>query len=156
MPVYLHSLGLKNYRGIGPDWELMPDFKDFNFFVGANNTGKSTVLINDTKKRICEEFSDGRGVAWVTAGREIENYFDFQELHDVIQVVHSKSYSGPANSGGQFDRALDFKKTTAQEIDTADKVKVAKALTKADPNLGVLDLQDRLTELVTMIRNANV
>jgi recombinational DNA repair ATPase RecF len=44
MPVYLPSLGLRNYRGIGPDWVMMSDFKEFNFFVGANNAGKSTVL----------------------------------------------------------------------------------------------------------------
>ena len=44
MAIYLKALGLQNYRGIGPEWVLMHNFKDFNFFIGANNSGKSTVL----------------------------------------------------------------------------------------------------------------
>ena len=44
MPIYLNALSLKNYRGIGDIPQLMPSFKSFNFFIGANNAGKSTVL----------------------------------------------------------------------------------------------------------------
>jgi hypothetical protein len=29
MPVYLPSLGLRNYRGIGPEWVLMSEFREF-------------------------------------------------------------------------------------------------------------------------------
>jgi predicted ATPase len=42
MPVYLQALALQNYRGIGPIQKL-PEFRDFNFFIGANNAGKSTI-----------------------------------------------------------------------------------------------------------------
>jgi recombinational DNA repair ATPase RecF len=44
MPVFLQALALRNYRGIGNDWVEMPKFKTFNFFIGPNNSGKSTVL----------------------------------------------------------------------------------------------------------------
>lgn len=44
MPVFLNALALQNYRGIGPNWAVMPRFKSFNFFIGPNNAGKSTVL----------------------------------------------------------------------------------------------------------------
>jgi predicted ATP-dependent endonuclease of OLD family len=44
MPVFLKALALRNYRGIGDILQKMPDFKTFNFFIGANNSGKSTVL----------------------------------------------------------------------------------------------------------------
>lgn len=44
MTNFLEGLGLRGYRGIGPEWVRMPCFKRFNFFIGANNTGKSTVL----------------------------------------------------------------------------------------------------------------
>lgn len=44
MVAMLRSLGLRNYRGIGPAWQLMPRFERFNFFIGANNAGKSAVL----------------------------------------------------------------------------------------------------------------
>lgn len=44
MAVFLKSLEIRNYRGIGGVAQKMPVFKDFNFFIGANNAGKSTVL----------------------------------------------------------------------------------------------------------------
>ncbi len=44
MPVYLNALALRNYRGIGDGVQKMYGFKALNFFIGANNAGKSTVL----------------------------------------------------------------------------------------------------------------
>jgi hypothetical protein len=44
MPNYLHGLSLQFYRGIGSETQKLSPFKDFNFFIGANNAGKSTVL----------------------------------------------------------------------------------------------------------------
>ena len=40
MPIYLHGLALQFYRGIGPDLQKLAPFKDFNFFIGANNSGQ--------------------------------------------------------------------------------------------------------------------
>lgn len=42
--VFLHGVALANYRGIGPELELISGFRRFNFFIGPNNAGKSTVL----------------------------------------------------------------------------------------------------------------
>jgi hypothetical protein len=44
MAIYIHGLGLRGYRGIGPEWQFMRGFCKFNFFIGANNSGKSTIL----------------------------------------------------------------------------------------------------------------
>ena len=44
MPVFLEALAIQFFRGIGPDTQKLGPFKSFNFFVGANNSGKSTVL----------------------------------------------------------------------------------------------------------------
>lgn len=44
MPIYLNGLGLRNFRGIGPEVQKLFPFKEFNFFIGANNAGKSTIL----------------------------------------------------------------------------------------------------------------
>src|ERR1700722_4289305 len=41
--VYLQGLELTNYRGIG-ETQTMAPFAPFNFFIGANNAGKSAVL----------------------------------------------------------------------------------------------------------------
>jgi predicted ATPase len=42
--IHLNGLALKNFRGIGPEWVIMSGFAKFNFFIGPNNAGKSTVL----------------------------------------------------------------------------------------------------------------
>ena len=44
MTIHLNGLALKNFRGIGPEWVIMSGFSKFNFFIGPNNVGKSTVL----------------------------------------------------------------------------------------------------------------
>lgn len=44
LPIYLEALQLQFFRGIGPEVQKLGPFKGFNFFVGANNSGKSTVL----------------------------------------------------------------------------------------------------------------
>ncbi len=44
MELPLRGLALKNFRGIGPEWAIMSGFSKFNFFIGPNNSGKSTVL----------------------------------------------------------------------------------------------------------------
>ncbi|WP_080559342.1 AAA family ATPase [Variovorax paradoxus] len=42
--IFLHGIALANYRGIGSDIVRIGPFQRFNFFVGPNNSGKSTVL----------------------------------------------------------------------------------------------------------------
>ena len=44
MPIYLNALSLQFYRGIGPDTQAIGPFSEMNLFIGANNSGKSTVL----------------------------------------------------------------------------------------------------------------
>jgi AAA15 family ATPase/GTPase len=44
MPIYLHAFALQYYRGIGPNIQRLSPFREFNFFIGANNAGKSTIL----------------------------------------------------------------------------------------------------------------
>jgi hypothetical protein len=41
MPIFLEGISLAFFRGIGPEVQYLGPFKDFNFFVGANNAGKS-------------------------------------------------------------------------------------------------------------------
>ncbi|MGD9543309.1 MAG: ATP-dependent endonuclease [Methylocystis sp.] len=53
MGVFLHGLKLQFYRGIGDQIQTMHPFKRFNFFIGSNNSGKSTVL-NFISKHLSE------------------------------------------------------------------------------------------------------
>lgn len=115
--------------------------------------------INATKQRLIAEFRSKPGVAWLTKGREIENYID----HTILQAAVKESYPqlyGSAEAGGPFDHALRFRRargakggnTVQTEI---DKVRVARLVCQHEPNLQVLDLKTRVNELVKMIRDAN-
>lgn len=44
MSVYLHGLAVKNFRGIDDEWQEVLGLTQFNFFIGPNNAGKSTIL----------------------------------------------------------------------------------------------------------------
>lgn len=41
---FLHGLALSGYRGIGSEFQRLGPFQEINFFIGPNNSGKSTVL----------------------------------------------------------------------------------------------------------------
>lgn len=42
--VFLHGIALANFRGIAEEVVRVEPFQRFNFFIGPNNSGKSTVL----------------------------------------------------------------------------------------------------------------
>ena len=119
--------------------------------------------INSTKKRVAKEFERGGGVAWITGGREIENYVDYQKLHDTLRELYPDLYGGPI-SADQYSHALHFspseeaagrRKAGASNVTDVDKVAVAKAITKLPADLSVLDLESRVQSVVDMIRKAN-
>lgn len=51
MPIYLEGIAVQFYRGIGPETQYIAPFTAMNFFVGANNAGKS-VILNVIKERL--------------------------------------------------------------------------------------------------------
>lgn len=121
--------------------------------------------INATKKRLIDEFSKYGGISWVTAGREIENYVPHSDLQAAVAEAYKTSYV-KASKGGQFDHALYFRRTKTKGGDgsetaveflekSVDKVKVAHTVCTNGANLDVLDLRERVAELVVMIREAN-
>lgn len=59
MAVFLEALALQSYRGIGTEMQKMTGFQDFNFFIGANNAGKSSVLTFLSRHLVPERNPDG-------------------------------------------------------------------------------------------------
>jgi hypothetical protein len=137
-------------------------------FISLKSLNRNTAIIidsdkshrgdrlNNTKKRIISEFSAGSGVVWVTKGREIENYIEPSTIRACISEVHPRSYKAPANDGGQYDRVLEFSRSVRGAVQTADKVKVARAVAGKAPNLNVLDLRMNVIRIVELIRQANM
>lgn len=121
--------------------------------------------INPTKKRLVDEFAKHDGIAWITKGREVENYIEYGLLQEAVKAVHSGTYLAPV-SGEQFDHALYFRRkakkgeagmvATKSAETNVDKVKVARHVVNSGRvTLNPLDLKKRIGEIVAMIERAN-
>ena len=110
--------------------------------------------INATKARIKDEFDEGPGFAWITQGREIENYIRPEILEKAVVQVHP-TVTGLLNKG-DYDNMLTSDNVKGAKTNfTVDKVKVAKEVTKNLADLDVLDLKSMVKKLVQFIRDAN-
>jgi hypothetical protein len=69
-------------------------------------------------QRIVKEVSEGSGVVWVTAGREIENYVDGDELQSALKTLHPRLYK-KADKTGQYDHAFFFSR---EDLKNADRL----------------------------------
>ncbi|WP_439402676.1 ATP-dependent nuclease [Bradyrhizobium sp. DASA03068] len=116
--------------------------------------------INATKSRIIAEFEKGGGKAWLTRGREIENYIPFERLHEALKTLYAAKYHSPF-SASPYAHALHYwpKATNARKsrkLETgADKVRIAKLLTSEPMELSQLDLKKQVADLVGRIHAAN-
>jgi predicted ATPase len=121
----------------------------------------SRAHINDTKKRLRDEFQKDSGVCWITKGREIENYIDKEQLDGALKDLYT-SYDGPA-SRGDYEHNFYFMrypprakgKAKRETYKGADKVSVARKICESKANLDVLDLRVRIQEVVDMIKKSN-
>lgn len=109
--------------------------------------------INATKLRILKELgTDGSGLGWVTAGREIENYVSEPLMTEALRQCYPSF--GKRHAKKQFDHVLPFKDKNGKLIKDVDKVRVARAVCAKEADLDVMDLRDRIESLVEMIRKA--
>jgi hypothetical protein len=108
--------------------------------------------INETKQRIQAEFENGSGLAWITDGREIENYLDRNILEKTIREIYPAVTSIIYRT--KFDDPLHGENRTKKREDI-DKVKLAHKVVRNPANLGILDLQSKCQNLVDFIKNAN-
>jgi hypothetical protein len=103
------------------------------------DSDKSSVRerINETKKRICEEFNrdDMPGFAWITGCRTIENYVPLEVLNAAaVAAVHTRSnHQPPLNQWADpldLTSATSSRKSGQTETSTQrgrpDKVKIAR------------------------------
>lgn len=116
--------------------------------------------INETKRRIVDEFEKGGGKAWITKGREIENYVPFGILQDAVKRAYHARYHS-AGDADRYAHALQFWPMASNGIKArkmearVDKVRIAKIATSMDLDLNILDLKRNISDLVERIRQAN-
>jgi len=107
--------------------------------------------VNETKQRVVRELGDE--FAWVTSGREIENYISPSVLETALKAEYPKF--DHVIGTGRFDHRLHFvEKPSGKEIRKADKVKVARRVASQPVDLTQLDLGKRVASLVEFIRRA--
>lgn len=109
--------------------------------------------LNDTKARIKEEFEKGDGFAWVTEGREIENYVDPAILEGAVKLVYKDAVR--LRSVGQYDQCLAFIRTDGTCEQRPDKVKISHEVSNSSANLDVLNLRTMVAGLVEFVRRCN-
>lgn len=110
--------------------------------------------INSTKQRLKNEFNSGPGFAWITSGREVENYLDFDKLEESIKAVHPTAANIVAKN--EWSNLLIYKKKHTAEEKTANKVKVARHYIENNlANFKSLYLEQRIKQLVEFIKTAN-
>lgn len=109
--------------------------------------------INKTKQRLRQEFDGGPGFAWITEGREIENYILPETLLESIKQVHPKAKS--LFKAGRYEHNYYYQTEEGSVETRIDKVKVAVEVTKSSPNFDVYDLKPMARKLIRFIREAN-
>ncbi|MCO4756180.1 MAG: ATP-binding protein [Bacteriovoracaceae bacterium] len=135
-------------------------------FLSVRNLNRNTVImfdsdksspnahLNKTKKRLKSEFNTGKGFAWVTKGREVENYLDNGQVEKSVLAVHTSAKS--IIGKGQWSNLLKYEKKRTGETITGSKVKVARHYVRNySPDLSIMDLNERITELCSFIKSVN-
>lgn len=136
--------------------------------VDSDKSSKNDEL-KPAVKRITQELDEegSESLAWITFGREIENYINYELLQNAIEFVHPKLYGSAAGEGGIFEHAFYFNRVAKDDTEpvykATDKVKVAhKVCRMLDENPTdhedvevVADLNVKIALLVEMIKTAN-
>ena len=139
-----------------PDVEDFISLRRLNRYMAVvidSDRRNSTARINDTKRRVRDELHAGPGFAWVTKGREIENYVEDNILLQAVASVERRAIKlGRTN---EYSKPLTCVDARGKELQPPDKIKVARAVTSMAAHLDVLDLRKQITRLARFIQDAN-
>ncbi len=154
----LSHLSTDEAEDANEDIEALIDVKKLNrhlaFVIDSDKTTAQDP-INATKTRIKQTLENNqhgvnKDLCWITAGREIENYVDSNIVLDALKSTYPSTFKDrPAPA--DFVHPLYFTRTDGQLFKKADKVKIARYICTKDANLDILDLREKITELVERI-----
>lgn len=152
-------------RHLSADDEALEEFirlrqlnRNFAMVLDSDKAGPREKL-KPAAERLKTEIATGGGIAWITKGREIENYVRPELLQAALKKLHPRLYKRP-HGVGQYDHAFYFERKDARGPEavictTGDKVGAASLVCEHAAELDILDLKARVRELVAMIRAAN-
>lgn len=106
--------------------------------------------LNDTKKRIIQEFNKLDMFCWVTKGKEIENYIP----KEAVELMFGKEIKEDCEKYGLFPDYISsyYKNFSNRKVPFANSIK--DYITKEN-SLSVLDLKTQITKLYKSIREWN-
>ncbi len=135
-------------------------------FVSVRKLNRNTIIMFDsdksesgapisaTKQRLQEEFDQVPGFAWVTEGREVENYLDMDQVEEAVLKVHPSAEKLIRKD--KWSNLLEYEKKGTREKKTANKVKVAQYYTDHNSaDYSILDLDKRIDNLIKFILTSN-
>ena len=142
-----------------------PDSPEINDFISLRRLNRRGVMIIDsdrdkshkpvnlTKRRLQREFDSGPGHAWITDGREIENYLNPVQITTAINNIHPKA--NQIFTEGKYSNLLSIQ-TANNKITMASKVDIARYITENfTPDFNTLDLRKKIDNLRLFILNSN-
>jgi hypothetical protein len=110
--------------------------------------------LNATKRRIIREIKNNDGIAWVTKGKEIENYIPAEAVSDVLNRSGIKQV-------GQYEDFFDYLNSISKNEGTRYSCKkaimaekISQYFTKENIS-AVLDLKEKMTSIFERIRKWN-
>ena len=109
--------------------------------------------VNATKERLKKEFDSGPGYAWITLGREIENYLSPNLLRKAIEKT--KPFATSTSQFGQYENCLSIttksgKNANASKVDVANFV-----VSNFQSDFEILDLKTQINRLILFIQESN-
>lgn len=120
-----------------------------------SDLGSAGQVVRETKRRIQQEIEQIGGLCWITEGREIENYVERDVREQAVKACHSTAEQ-LTGSTSRFGKPLNFRRTDGKEVTEGfNKVRIAQEIVARKPTVKVLDLQDRITDLIDFIERAN-
>jgi hypothetical protein len=158
--VMFYGGALRNHlSGLDIDESVVSDFISLrrlnrNMVMVMDSDKKSaSTPINSTKNRLVEEFDQGPGFAWVTEGREIENYIPSETIASSIQAIRP---GATPIAGGQFSKMLRIRGEGKEGAKSPlDKIAIARHVCQSAVDWTHLDLDRRVTLLVEFIEASN-
>lgn len=151
---HLTALDRDEYQEELDDFITVRNLNRNSVIMFDSDKSKPRARISKTKKRLMTEFDKGSGFAWITQGREVENYLDYDKLEKSVLSVHPSAEH--LKGKDQWANLLIYKKKSSNESTTANKVKVARHYTENNkPDLSKLDLKSKIVKLCKFISEIN-
>lgn len=135
------------------DFILLRRLNRRGMIVIDSDRAKKGARINSTKMRLQAEFDQGPGHAWITDGREIENYISPAQLTTAINS--EAPYAQIINTMSKYDNCLKIKGKKGAETQ-ASKIDIARYITtNCQPDFSILDLKKQVDKMIRFIIDSN-